>query len=96
MVGVNGDETADEGRSVAAKNKINWRSVWDGGSRPRPPDQDRGVQGWPTSYLVDAKGVIRESNLRGDDLDKAVEALLAETEAAAANPQGTGKAASGR
>ncbi len=73
MVGVNGDETADEGRSLAAKNKINWRSVWDGGSRGTTATR-WGVQGWPTSYLVDAKGVIRESNLRGDDLDKAVEA----------------------
>jgi thiol-disulfide isomerase/thioredoxin len=95
MVGVNGDETADEGRSVAAKNKINWRSVWDGGSRGTTATR-WGVQGWPTSYLVDAKGVIRESNLRGHDLDKAVEALVAETEAAAANPQVTGKTASGR
>jgi thiol-disulfide isomerase/thioredoxin len=96
MVGVNGDKTADEGRSVAAKNKINWRSVWDGGSQGTTATR-WGVQGWPTSYLVDAKGVIRESNRRGNDLDKAVEALVAETEAAAANhPHVTSKTASGR
>ena len=72
MVGVNGDKTAEEGRSVAARNKINWRSVWDGGSQGTTATR-WGVQGWPTSYLVDAGGVIRDSNLRGDDLDKAVE-----------------------
>ena len=79
MVGVNGDETADEGRSVAAKNKINWRSVWDGGSRGTTATR-WGVQGWPTNYLVDAEGVIRDSDLRGHDLARWLSAV-AETEA---------------
>ncbi len=35
---------------------------------------------------IDADGVIRNNDLRPEDLDKAVEALVTEAEAAARNP----------
>ena len=43
-----------------------------------------GVTGFPTKYLIDAKGVIRymDSDLWGhDSIEKAVETLLAEVKA---------------
>jgi hypothetical protein len=36
------------------------------------------VTGWPTIYVLDAKGVIRYLDLRGKELDEAVEKLLQE------------------
>jgi hypothetical protein len=36
------------------------------------------VSGWPTIYLIDAEGRIRFKNTRGDDLDAALEVLMAE------------------
>ena len=36
------------------------------------------MRGWPTIYVLDAKGVIRYKGLRGDELDKAVDELLKE------------------
>ena len=33
---------------------------------------------WPTIYLIDAKGKIRYKNVRGDELDDAIENLLEE------------------
>jgi len=41
------------------------------------------VSAWPTVYVIDAMGVIRHENLRGQNLDKAVEELVVGTEAAA-------------
>jgi thiol-disulfide isomerase/thioredoxin len=85
MIGVNGDNDRQLARSVSAKQGINWRSFWDGGSQGVTASK-WGVQAWPTSYLIDAKGVIRDANLRGDDLDKSVESLVKETEASAQRP----------
>jgi hypothetical protein len=36
---------------------------------------------WPTVYFLDAKGVIRYVDVRGKDLDRAVDTLLAELDA---------------
>jgi len=39
------------------------------------------VRGWPTIYVLDAKGVIRYTNVGGEAMDRAVDALLKEMEA---------------
>ena len=33
---------------------------------------------WPTTYLIDAEGVIRYKDLRDEKLDEAIEKLMAE------------------
>jgi hypothetical protein len=40
---------------------------------------------WPTVYVIDAQGVIRFKNVRGKDLDAAVDTLMTEMNA---KPQG--------
>ena len=87
LIGVNGDDDRAKAKAVSAKEGIHWRSFWDG----RGPDGipvKWGVSGWPTVYLIDAKGVIHDGSLglRGAALDKAVEDLVAETEAASKKP----------
>jgi thiol-disulfide isomerase/thioredoxin len=87
LVGMNGDEDRSRAREVAAREGISWRSFWEGG-RPDGIPVRWGIVGWPTVYLIDAYGVIRDegSRLRGADLDKAVEELVTEAEAAAKKP----------
>jgi len=37
------------------------------------------VRKWPSTFLLDGKGIIRQRDLRGRELSDAVDALLRET-----------------
>ena len=82
LIGVNGDEKREKAKEVMAKEKMTWPSFWDG-----PADSDStisrawNIEGWPTQYILDNKGVIRFKYVRGKELDAAVDALLKEMEA---------------
>ncbi len=81
LLGVNNDEgkNREKVKERVKKEQISWRSWWDGG--PTGPIATRWcVEGWPTVYVLDARGVIRYKNLTGDRLDEAVETLLKELE----------------
>lgn len=78
LIGVNSDSDRDVLKDVLKEKNITWRSFWNGGSTSGPISTRWNVRGWPTIYVMDAKGVIRYKNVRGDDLDKALETLLAE------------------
>lgn len=98
IVGVNSDKDRDAVRKVCAEQEITWRSFWDGGSTEGPIATRWNVRGWPTLYLIDAKGVIcckgdllRSVSVRtGKDgkteqfsyLDDAIEALVKEVSSA--------------
>ena len=78
LVGVNSDRDRTALKEVMKKENITWRSFWNGGSTGGPISTKWNVRGWPTLYLIDAKGVIRHKHLRGAELEKAVEKVLAE------------------
>ena len=59
-----------------------WRSWWDGGSTRGPIASQYFVTGWPTIFVIDHQGIIRFKNVRGEELDRAVEQLLAGAEVA--------------
>jgi hypothetical protein len=59
IVGVNSDKDRQAAQKVCAEKGIVWRSFWDGGSTSGPIATRWNVQGWPTLYLIDGKGVIR-------------------------------------
>jgi hypothetical protein len=85
LLGVNGDEDRAKARAVAAKEGINWRSFWDGGPSGAIA-QKWNVTRWPTIYVVDAGGTIRDDGIiyfeyfHAKALDKAFEPLVAEAE----------------
>ena len=79
LLGVNSD-TKDRVRQAMKKENITWRSWWDGGNTGGPIAKAWNVSGWPTIYVLDAKGVIRYKNVREKEMDKAVDKLLAELE----------------
>jgi hypothetical protein len=77
LIGVNSDPKGNL-RKTIAREKITWRSWWDGGSTAGPIARAWNVNGWPTLYILDAKGMIRFKNPPDEELDKAVDSLLAE------------------
>jgi hypothetical protein len=83
LLGVNSDSSKEYGKKVVAKQKMTWRSWWDGGNTEGPIASKWNIRGWPTMYLLDHKGVIRHKWLGspGDKvLDEAIEKLVAEAE----------------
>ena len=80
LVGIN----SDGDRSVLAKimkaQGITWRNAVDG-STSGPLATKWNVSGWPTVYVLDAKGVIRFRDVRDEEMEKTVESLLKEAEA---------------
>jgi thiol-disulfide isomerase/thioredoxin len=60
------------------KEKMPWTHWWNGGAKGGAAEKYK-VRFFPTIYVLDSKGVIRFKHLRGDDLEKAIETLVAET-----------------
>jgi|SRR3954462_13959575 peroxiredoxin len=60
------------------REKITWPFFWDGGNTSGPIAKAWNVHSWPTTYVIDAKGVIRYKNVREEEMDKAVDTLLKE------------------
>lgn len=87
LIGVNGDMDRETAKSVSAKEAITWRSFWTGGPRQGIPLQ-WGVSGWPTIYVIDGNGVIRDDGLvyfhefRDETPNRMIESLVMETEKA--------------
>jgi hypothetical protein len=85
LVGVNSDNDLNELKKVLQEEQITWRSFQNqrGSKDATAIASDWNVQGWPTLYIIDHKGVIRHKYLGspGDEvLDKAIEKLVAEAE----------------
>ena len=78
LIGINSDSDRAALTTVLAKEQITWRSFWNGGGTDGPISRHWNVSSWPTIYVLDAKGTIRFKNVRGNDLDQAVDTLLAE------------------
>lgn len=85
LIGVNSDPK-DNFKKAVEKEGITWRSFWDGGNTSGPIAGAWNVRGWPTIYVIDAKGVIRFRDVRGEAMDKAVDQLLAEIEKESEKP----------
>ena len=79
ILGVNSD-SKERYKKAIKENNITWPSFWDGGRTGGPIATAWAVRGWPTIYVIDAKGVIRYKNTRGKAMDEAVDALIKEME----------------
>ena len=80
LIGVNSDRDLKALKPVLEEEKITWRSFWDGPEGTGGPiSKEWNVQGWPTLYIIDHKGVIRHKYLgapAGEVLDNAIEKLV--------------------
>ena len=81
LIGVNSDRNLDKLRPRLEQENITWRSFWNGPEGTGGPiSRSWDVMGWPTIYILDGNGVIRERNKRNEDMEEVVMELLAEME----------------
>ena len=81
IVGINSDKDLEALKDVRAKENISWRSFWNGPEGTGGPISSTwNVRGWPTLYILDAKGTIRYKSVGANEeaIDKTLEELLAE------------------
>ena len=82
LIGINSDPK-NRLRDVLKNENMTWRSWWDGGDTSGPIATQWNIRGWPTIYVLDHKGVIRFKGPREQQLDEAVDQLLAELQESA-------------
>jgi hypothetical protein len=75
LLGVNTDKDKNMVKQSNRKEQITWRSWFDGGSTSGPIARLYKVQGYPTLYLIDGKGIIRQKFL-GNPGDKRLDELI--------------------
>ena len=73
LLGVNCDQRPRLQRVLESK-AVTWRN-WADGPQGAISRQWR-VEGFPTVYVIDHEGVIRYKNVRGPELERAVDTLL--------------------
>ncbi len=79
LLGVNSDGDKDTAIEAVRSESLSWRHFWNGKTGTRGPISSAwNVEGWPTVYLIDEKGVIRYKEVLGEDIDRGLEVLMAE------------------
>jgi thiol-disulfide isomerase/thioredoxin/tRNA A-37 threonylcarbamoyl transferase component Bud32 len=82
LLGINCDDDRAEVRRVVQKQQLSWPSWWDGGRAGGRITKQWQIESFPRIFVLDPKGVIRYKDVRGADLDAAVDQLLKEHAAA--------------
>lgn len=75
LLGINSDGDRSVVNKILKEQNIHWRqgiAVTTDGVLPTKWN----VRGWPTTFIIDEKGVIRYRDLRDKELEKAVGKLL--------------------
>ena len=81
LIGMNSDKDLDVLRKVRVEKELTWRSFWNGPDGVYGPiSKAWGVGGWPTIFVIDGDGVIRSKDVRGEQMDAAVDQLLKKME----------------
>jgi peroxiredoxin len=76
LIGVYCDRDITRAKAMVEKLDITWPSFWDG--RDGPIASLWNVNSWLNVWVLDRQGFIRYRNVRGRDLDQAVDTLLRE------------------
>jgi|SRR3954464_15305541 len=81
IFGINSDKDIPKLKKRMEEEKITWPVLYDGGSTNGPVAQQFKVHGWPTVYLIDAKGIVRWKSVGVDEkvLDQQIEKLMKQT-----------------
>ena len=91
LIGVNSDRDLEALHPVLEKERISWRSFWNGPEGTGGPiSAEWNIAGWPTIYLIDHEGVIRAKGHGLDD--ELLEQLVASADAGRPEPvEGQGR-----
>src|SRR2546429_77081 len=80
LVGVNSDTDKAKLKEQSEKAEITWRSFWNGPEGTGGPISRKwNIHGWPTLFVTDEKGVIRQKWLGSPEnevMDKSIDELL--------------------
>lgn len=79
LIGINSDPSRETLKKRMSEENITWNSWWDENTSGKIA-KAWNIHGWPTVYLVDAKGVIRFKSVGFDEkgFDKTLDTLLVE------------------
>lgn len=80
LVGIDTDDDKERFKQLAKEQKVTWKVSWQGSKRG-PLAIEWGIQSFPTTFVLDAQGVIRNVYFQAADVGPAVDALLAEMKA---------------
>jgi peroxiredoxin len=78
MLSVNTDPERETLRKSIREGEITWRCWWDGG-RDGPISSRWNILFYPTVFVIDAKGIIRDVGPSGKDINQTVDRLLEKT-----------------
>jgi hypothetical protein len=78
LVSISGDEKKETLKEFLARENMPWTHWWNGNEGGILEDWN--VRYFPTIYILDAKGIIRYKDLRGETMEEAVKTLLKEME----------------
>jgi peroxiredoxin len=79
LLGINSDPSKEDLKKTIEKEKMTWRSFFDGGSTGGPIATKWNVSGWPTLYVIDHDGIIRHKwvGSPGDTvMDESIDKLI--------------------
>ncbi len=81
LIGVNSDGDQKAIRKIVEEKNLIWRSFWNGPKGTGGPiATEWNIRGWPSIFILDAKGVIRFRDARGEAMNSAVKKLLKDVE----------------
>lgn len=80
LLGVNNDENPAEAQELIVAKKMTW-PIWKTSGYFDAINKRWAVENWPAVFVLDADGIVRYARPSRDELDTAVESLLAECEA---------------
>jgi thiol-disulfide isomerase/thioredoxin len=78
LISISADEKKKTLTDFLAKENMPWTHWWNGQEGGIVEDWE--VDHFPTIYVLDAKGIIRKKEIRGEELEKAVNELIKEAE----------------
>ena len=78
IVGISLDQDKDKMQEAMKKHGMEWAQYFDGAGWKNKISSKYHIESIPAAWLIDKKGKLRETGLRGDALGQAVVKLLAE------------------
>ena len=78
IVGISLDQDKEKMEAATKKHGMTWTQYFDGKGWQNTISSGFGIQSIPAAWLLDKKGMLRETGLRGEALAAGVEKLLAE------------------
>ncbi len=73
LLWVDGGDEPDRLRALATSGQITWPVFCD---RDNAIHNQWDVHQWPTTFTIDAEGIIRHRDVLGAELDRAIETLI--------------------